>query len=165
MADLGQACASKISGRHFPITVATATPVLAEARGASTAVLLASPSQIQICVTGSVGEFFGVYDVAPLSPSSGGVVDGIPGSREGGDALRAVFGRLDSGEDAVTVTTADGLIVTASVAVSGGSAYFLAWWPSHADASTVVVTAPSGSTDDLPLPDQEEPSPASTAAG
>jgi hypothetical protein len=57
-----------------------------------------------------------------------------------------------------------GLVVTASVAASGESTYFLAWWPSHADAATVEVREPSGVAGFLPLPDQAEPSPASTVA-
>lgn len=160
-ASLGSACTAGITARHFPMSVAAATPVLAETRGTSTAVLLASPSQVQICVTGPGGEFdsLGVYQVEPLSATGRGVVDGIPGSRQGGNPLRVIFGRLDSGTDMVTVKTTDGLSVTASVATSGTLAYFLAWWPSHADASRVVITAPAGVTGDLSLPDQSVPSP------
>jgi len=73
--------------------------------------------------------------------------------------LRVIFGRLYSGADIVTVTTTDGLSVTASVASSGSLAYFLAWWPSHADASRVFITTTSGAIDELPLPDQSAPSP------
>jgi hypothetical protein len=164
VADLGAECASRISDRHFPMALDSTSPVLGEARGTSRAVLLAGPSQIHVCVTGSAGDFLGVYEVPPLDRSSLGVVDGIPGSREGGEALRVVFGRLRSAGSTVRVTTVDGLVVTASVAASGESTYFLAWWPSHADAATVEVREPSGFAGFLPLPDQAEPSPASTVA-
>jgi hypothetical protein len=164
VADLGASCASRISDRHFPMALDSTSPVLGEARGTSRAVLLAGPSQIHICMAGSDGDFLGAYEVPPLDRSSLGVVVGIPGSREGGEALRVVFGRLRSAGSTVKVTTVDGLVVTASVAASGESTYFLAWWPSHADAATVEVREPSGSAGFLPLPDQAEPSPASTVA-
>jgi hypothetical protein len=164
-ASLGASCAATIASHHFPMTVAPATAVLAETRGTSTAVLLVGGSQMQICVTGSVGDFVGVYEVAPFAAGSPGTVDAVPGSRDGGEALRVVFGRLASGSDTALVTTADGLNVTASVAASvaesGQQGYFLAWWPSHADASSVVVTAPSGARQALEIPDETIPLPTS----
>jgi hypothetical protein len=83
---------------------------------------LTSHSQVQVCVAGNTNNFLGVYDLAPLLPGSLGVVDAVPGSREGGDPVRVIFGRLASSGDTVVVTTADGLHVTASVSAAGASA-------------------------------------------
>ena len=164
-ARLANSCSSSIEDRHFPMAVSSAVATLAEARGSSTAVLLTSPSQVQICVAGPTSTFLGVYDLAPLTPGRVAVVDAVPGSREGGDPVRVIFGRLDSSSDTVTVTTADGLHVTVSVSASGASTYFLAWWPSHADAVSAVVTLPSGATETLSMPDQSPPLPARTTGG
>jgi hypothetical protein len=157
-ASLGASCSATIASHHFPMNVSPATAVLAEMRGTSSAVLLVGGSQMQICVAGHAGDFVGVYEVAPLDSGLQGVVDAVPGSRQGGEPLRVIFGRLAPGS-AAAVTTADGLHVTASVAESGGQGYFLAWWPSHADPSSVVVTTASGASQTLELPDENAPLP------
>ncbi len=158
-ASLGASCSAAIARHHFPMNISPATAVLAEMRGTSSAVLLVGGSQIQICVIGQAGDFVGVYEVAPLDSGLQGVVDAVPGSRQGGEPLRAIFGRLAPGSAAAAVTTADGLHVTASIAESGEQAYFLAWWPSHADPSSVVVTTASGTSQALELPDENAPLP------
>lgn len=160
-AKFGGDCSSAIAARHFPMVVEAGTPILAETRGKSTAVLLASATQVQICITDPQGSIdsLGVYQVGSFDAGGTGLVDGVPGSREGGNPLRVIFGRLAASDDKVVVKTADGLNVTASVAAYGKLGYFLAWWPSHADASNVTVTGASGATDSLAVPDQTAPSP------
>lgn len=160
-ARLSRACTEAIAQRHFPILLSSTAPVLAEARGTSSAVLSSSPSQVDLCISGATDateRFMGAYFVTPLPAGSLGVVDGVPGSREGGDALRVIFGRLAVPVEAVTVTTGDGLHVTAAV----GKGYFLAWWPSHADAVNVSVTLKSGAVQGLTVPAQAPPTPASS---
>lgn len=143
------------------MVVEEATPVLAETRGKSNAVLLASANQVQICVSDPSGaiDSIGVYQVGGFDTAGPGLVDGVAGSPMGGNALRVIFGRVASADDSVNVRTTDGLNITASVAPSGKFGYFLAWWPSHADPNDVTVTLPSGMADNLPIPDQSAPSP------
>jgi len=156
---LGTACAARIEQKHFPIAVARAVATLAEARGSSTAVLLSSPLQVQICLEGATSHFLGVYDVAPLAAGAAGVVDAVAGSRDGGEPVRVIFGQVAADTDTVAVKTADGRSVIGSVSSSGTMAYFLAWWPSHADAISVTVTTSAGATESLFVPDQAPPSP------
>jgi hypothetical protein len=154
-ARLAEDCASAIAARHFPLAIATYSTALAEIRGSSRAVLLGSNSQVQICIASRDAEFdsMGVYDVSG-GAGSAGTVDAVLGDGH----LRVIFGRVTSSTDKVTVATADGLSVTASVATTGGTAYYLAWWPSAANATAVVVTN-EGATHRLTVPDQTSPTP------
>lgn len=160
MAQLGADCTKRIADRHFPITVQAATPVLGEARGTSKAVLLGAESQAQICIDAAEWDFLGVYSLTPLPDGAAGAVEGVPGSRWGGDPLRAIFGRVRIGSQ-VVVQTADGRQVTASVSDGQAVSYFLAWWPSHADATGVTITSPAGVKEEIPVPDQGPPAPTS----
>jgi hypothetical protein len=152
---LARDCAQKIAERHFPVAVLTAQPIIGEGRGDSTAVISAAAGQAQLCLNSTSRNFVGVYDLVPLPAGAIGAVDAVPGNREGGEALRMVFGRLAVPALGVTVTTADGRVVTASVA----DGYFFAWWPSHADAAAVTVALQSGATQALAVPDQTAPDP------
>lgn len=153
-ARLSDVCTEAIAQRQFPMSVSPTTPGLAEARGSSSAVISSSQSQLDVCITGPTAQFVGVYNIAPLPAGSIGVVDGVPGYRQGG-TLRVIFGRLGVSVQGITVTTADGLHVTAAV----GNGLFLAWWPSNADAVSVAVTLKSGSVQSLIVPEQAPPSP------
>jgi hypothetical protein len=153
-------CTQAISQRRFPMAVLTAQPIIGERRGESTAVISAAKGQAQLCVNSASRNFVGVYDLAPLPAGAIGAVDAVPGNREGGEALRIVFGRIVVPATGVTVATADGRVVTASVA----DGYFFAWWPSHADAAAVTVALESGATQALAVPDQTAPDPDQTSA-
>jgi len=85
-AQLGSQCASAIADAHFPISIASATPVLAERRGSSSAVLLISPTQVQECVVDKRGELdsLGVYDVKPLAASDEGSWTVCPAAAKAG---------------------------------------------------------------------------------
>ncbi|PYC88050.1 hypothetical protein C7C46_01925 [Streptomyces tateyamensis] len=139
--ELGQTCNQRLP--HPPAEQPPAmAPVLAEQRGAFSAVLLGSPDRIAVCVSGKHSWIAGYTDSPTLDPGQVLAVTGNGGKTSGSDAARYVYGRLSPSGAAVTVETSDGRHVTASVR----DGYYFAWWPSAADPTKIIAADSAGST-------------------
>lgn len=100
----------------------------AERRGDTTSVLVASSGSIGVCIGLKHSREDGLTAPGPFPAGTVLVLDGAPGQLNGPEATRVVFGRTRSEVRSVTVETADGRQVTASIR----SGYYLACWPSVA---------------------------------
>ncbi|WP_402469585.1 hypothetical protein [Isoptericola aurantiacus] len=142
------------------VTEVPLTPVLAETRGDYTYVVLAGDDAYGDCFVTAVpdgGEDVFTSDAAeaPLAePDARGLVvaQGGTASWSGGEAgegaVTSVFGRAGAEVESVTVASADGELVEATVS----DGWFAAWAPGQdAFAATAQVTYTDGSTADVPL--------------
>lgn len=110
--------------------------IIAERRGTSTSVILGGSGVIGECVGTAEARLVGVVTATPLMPGQVLNFD-----NDGGTAhMRLLFGQVDTSVVAVTVRTGDGQVVEASVQ----NGYYLAWWPSLFDATSVVATGRAG---------------------
>lgn len=146
--ELGERCARSVHST-FNNAAGDLKPVVGERRGTFQTALIASGPQIALCA-----DWLGVSHGGSVRGSSlsGLVLDAVlkqgevlrtvavPGQLNGPDAARIAFGLVSPDVHAVKVVTADGVEVTASVR----SGYFLAWWPSGADAAKVKAFAATG---------------------
>ncbi len=130
----GSSCHRNLT-EHFQGRAANLLPVLGEQRGKFTAVILASGPNIGICITGMPhGDLGGILNLSATT-TSGLTLDAAPGLLAGAEAARETIGRVvDPNIVRIVVSTTDNRQVTASLA--GG--FYLAWWPSGADPSTVT---------------------------
>lgn len=115
--------------------------VVAERRGVTSSVLIAGPTTLGVCIGTAGVRLTGSVDLPSLAPGTALTVDGQPGVMNGPDPTRVVVGRVTGAASRVIVSTTDGRHVTASVQAG----YYLAWWPSGADAVSVVATGANGS--------------------
>jgi hypothetical protein len=151
-AKLSSACQAMVAEGRWPIRLGHVEAVLAEQRGASTAVLLvADDGSDAVCVdprgrtTGPAGGFAGpLVGVVTEDPVADAVftVDGTPGGP--GLGLWTVFGRISApGVAKVVITLGDGREVTATA----GNGHYLAWWPvSGGGGETIRALDSSGHT-------------------
>jgi hypothetical protein len=146
--ELGARCAASVRGL-FPLASADLRPVVGERRGTFQTALVASGPQVALCADwlgtadgGNIrgGNLSGLALDAALEPGEVLRTIAVPGQLTGPDAARIAFGLVSSDVAGVTVTTGDGKRVTASVE----SGYFLAWWPSGAEANLVEAFDSSG---------------------
>ncbi|NNU27278.1 hypothetical protein [Isoptericola sediminis] len=148
------------AGEGAPITEIPLDPVLAEVRGDYTYVLLAGDGALAECfVTTTDGdpqvytsESVGAEQVPEPAPS--GLVVAESGTASWSDgpsgegAVTAAFGRVGDEVEAVTVATADGEQVAASV----DDGWFALWAPGEESFSALAqVTYVDGSTEEVPL--------------
>lgn len=150
-AKLASSCQAWVGEGRFPIRLGHVDAVLAEQRGASTAVLLvADDGSDAVCVdphgrtAGVAGGITGpLVGVITQDPAAGAAltVDGTPGGP--GLGLWAVFGRFSApGVAKVVITLGDGREVTATL----GNGHYLAWWPAIDDGETIRALDSSGHT-------------------
>ncbi|MDO8143661.1 hypothetical protein [Isoptericola sp. 178] len=147
------------AGAGAPITEIPVDPVLAEVRGDYTYVLLSGDGALAECFVTKDGGTQ-VYS----SESVGGTPVPRPGPRElvvaetgtaswsdgpsGEGAVTAAFGRVGEEVEAVTVATADGEQVAASM----DDGWFALWAPGEESFSALAqVTYVDGSTEEVPL--------------
>jgi hypothetical protein len=125
----------------------TALPMIAQdQRGNAATLLFAGGGQLSICLmarddTGQiVAAASGMTRLVPTSSSLS--VDSGLGSpaTPGAPALTIVAGRVDGSVATVTITRTDGVAVTATVS----SGYFVAWWPTDAEAKVVRAANSAG---------------------
>ncbi len=149
-------CENLVRNSRPPLTFQPSGVTLAEKRGTTRSVLIAGlDNRVAICIGQSdqkgaleVGsDFAGIYDLSPLT----GPLRLDDTQRY--SPPRVVFGRAEQRLDRIEIVTTDNKTVTASI----GQGYFLAWWPSNANASEVrafdaagnivdgIELAPSGS--------------------
>ncbi|WP_278236026.1 hypothetical protein [Isoptericola sp. AK164] len=143
-----------------PITEIPVDPVLAEVRGDYTYVLLSGDGALAECFVTTTDGSSQVYS----SESVGGTPVPQPGPRElvvaesgtaswsdgpnGEGAVTAAFGRVGDEIEAVTVATADGEQVAASV----DDGWFALWAPGEETFSALAqVTYADGTTEEVPL--------------
>jgi hypothetical protein len=150
-AKLSSSCQALVAEGRWPIRLGHVDAVLAEQRGASTAVLLvADDGSDAVCVdphgrtTGPAGGIAGpLVGVIMEDPAADAVltVDGTPGGP--GLGLWTVFGRVSApGVAKVLITLGDGREVTATL----GNGHFLAWWPVTDGGETIRALDSSGHT-------------------
>jgi hypothetical protein len=148
-AQLARSCHARVDQGQSPIRLGHVDAVLAERRGASTAVLLlADDGSDAVCVdphgrtAGPAGGIAGpLVGVIMEDPATDAVltVDGTPGGP--GLGLWTVFGRISAPRVAkVLITLGDGREVTATV----GNGHYLAWWPVTEGAETIRALDSSG---------------------
>lgn len=126
-----------VPGRGMPQTVSA---VVAEQRGATSSILIASPTSLGVCIGATNARLNGIIQLSPLNPGTSLSVDGQPGAMNLESPTRVVVGRVSGVAPTVTVVTTDGRHVTASVQ----SGYYLAWWPSGADAVSINAVDADG---------------------
>jgi hypothetical protein len=151
----GADCARRLASARFPLPTAMLTPRLAEQRGKFSAVLLAGPGVMGVCVTGDHTELFGQGTVDPMPAVGKVVLDAAPGPVGDGGPVRMAFGRVTADVAKVRITAADGRTVTSSV----GNGFYLAWWPSGAGPKQVDAIDPAGQTVQSIHPSLDNPSP------
>lgn len=134
-------CDSALQGVHGLGMPQTVSAVVAEQRGATSSVLIASPTSLGVCIGTTNARLSGIVQLSPLKPGTTLSVDGQPGVMNGESPTRVVVGRVSGVARTVTVVTTDGRRVTASVQ----SGYYLAWWPSGADAVSIKAVDVHGS--------------------
>jgi hypothetical protein len=150
-AKLASSCQARVAEGRWPIRLGHVEGVLAEQRGASTAVLLvADDASDAVCVdphgrtTGPAGGIAGpLVGVITEDQAADAVltVDGTPGGP--GLGLWTVFGRISApGVAKVLISLGDGSEVTASL----GNGHYLAWWPSTGGGVTIRAVDSSGNT-------------------
>lgn len=153
-----QQCQSRLSSQHWPIAVSAMSGVLAERRGALTAVLLSGAGQYGMCVGDPADPvFIGVGQASRFDAAAGLVLDGDPGKLNGSGPFRVAYGQVAASVTSVVIDTGDGRQVDATVAAGR----FFAWWPSGADPKTITAFAADGSVVKVltPAPSPGSPSP------
>jgi hypothetical protein len=150
-ARLSSSCKTRVAQGRSPIRLGHVFAVLAEQRGASTAVLLlADDGSDAVCVDphghdtgpagGIAGPLVGVTAEDP-APDAMLTVVGTPGGP--GVGLWTVFGRINEPRVAkVLITLGDGSEATATV----GHGHYLAWWPATEDGDTIRALDSAGHT-------------------
>ncbi|GAA3858825.1 hypothetical protein GCM10022243_25570 [Saccharothrix violaceirubra] len=147
-AALGTRCADDVRDA-FPDAASDLRPVVGERRGVFQTALVASGRQVALCADwlgvrdgDSVrgGTLSGLTPDAALAPGEVLQTVAVPGQASGPDAARIAYGLVSPEVSRVTVDTADGRHVTASV----HDGYFLAWWPSGADPEQVTAFDSAG---------------------
>lgn len=145
---LGSECAASVH-RDFPDAATDLRATVGERRGDFRTVVLAGPKQVSVCAdwlgvssaTEGRGSSFAALTVDADIPAARSVaLLGVPGQLNGPDAARIAYGLVDPRVSTLTVTTTDGRDVLASV----GNGHFVAWWPSGAEAETVVAKDVAG---------------------
>ncbi|HEV2344511.1 MAG TPA: hypothetical protein VGS97_10500 [Actinocrinis sp.] len=122
---------------------------IGEQRGTTTSIAMADGRTVGICIGTEQARFAGIEPLVASTPASILVVDDAQsGQASGPGATRFAFGRIGPNVATVEVTTTDGRTVIASTS----GPYFLAWWPSGADAATITAYDQSGQVIDTDHP-------------
>jgi len=147
---LAKQCVHRVQDR-FPNASPRLGPVLGERRGDFKTVLVADQDQVSICAdwlgrrTGDTqrgSTLEGLTTGAQLSKGQALSLIAVPGQRTGPGAVRMAYGLVGSTVSDVIVRTTDGREVKASL----DQGYFLAWWPSGSEVSTIVAQDRTGHT-------------------
>ncbi len=139
--ELARTCSARLPAGTTPGGTSTpVTPVLAERRGTSSAVLMGGADNAGVCLQGRNFWAAGRTEAPPLKAGQALDVQENGGNVTEGDAARYVYGRAGSAVTAVSVDTSDGRRVTATVK----DGFFFAWWPSGADPTTVTAADATG---------------------
>lgn len=156
-------CTSQLAVSSPGIPAADWQPLATDTRGPFTALILQGDHATATCLTGPSFTTVGVNSTQDggsqhvlsgsgpnsavtslLQPTAAGPITTAAQAQTSvdGQPYALVQGQLESGVTGVTLSLSDGTQVQATVA--GGS--FVAWWPSHASATSAQATTNSGAT-------------------
>ncbi|MFV2088379.1 hypothetical protein [Micromonospora sp. LOL_021] len=133
--------------------------VLVEQRGDATAVVFADGNSYGYCVNLPDETLAGIGDLSPIARGEQINVVAVPQINGRSGHARLVAGQTQPDVAGVQVETTDGRGVTASRAGD----WFVAWWPSDADARTVSALSDTGriveTLGDIPGTNSDVPAP------